>query len=202
MTTSLLTMRVRDRGVQKLLQSVNGDVRKLRRELATAVRATSRNTKSLMAKAITQEVRVAQKVVKQNISDKIKPSAQNPSAEVGIKPTKRIPLRDFGARQGKKGVSYRVSKTGKRGFVAGAFQGQKPGVMKASWRGRVFKRVGKSRLPIVQLFGPSPWGTFVKNDKKPEVNSDTQAYLIKQIDRRIRAITGGWIRSDNVRTRR
>lgn len=198
--TSLLTMRVRDRGVQRLLQSVKGDVRKLKRELAVAVRATAKNTKSQMAKAVAAEVRTSQKVIKSTLRDKVKPSPTNPSAEITLKPTKRIPLRDFGARQGKAGTSYRVSKGGKRGFVAGAFQGPKPGAMKASWKGRVFKRVGKGRLPIVQLFGPSPWGVFVKNDMKPEIQTDSMTYLIKQIDRRIRAINGGWIRNDNVRT--
>jgi hypothetical protein len=193
-------MRVRDQGVQRLLQSVKGDVRKLKRELATAVRATAKNTKSQMAKAVADEVRTSQKVIKSTLRDKVKPSPTNPSAEITLKPTKRIPLRDFGARQGKAGTSYRVSKGGKRGFVAGAFQGPKPGAMKASWKGRVFKRVGKSRLPIVQLFGPSPWGVFVKNDMKPEIQTDSMVYLIKQIDRRIRAINGGWIRNDNVRT--
>lgn len=210
--TSLLTMRVRDRGVQRLLQSVKGDVRKLKRELAVAVRAAAKNTKSQMAKAVADEVRTSQKVIKSTLRDKVKPSPTNPSAEITLKPTKRIPLRDFGARQGAKGVSYRISKGGKRGFVEGAFQGPKPGAMKASWKGRVFKRQGAKikaskgryegmmRQPIVQLFGPSPWGVFVKNGMKPEIQTDSMAYLIKQIDRRIRSINGGWIRNDNVRT--
>jgi hypothetical protein len=209
--TSLVTMTVKDRGVRKLLDSVSGDVRKLKRELATAVRATAKNTKSQMAKAVAKELRATQKVIKSTLKDTVKPSATIPTAEITLRPSKRIPLRDFGARQGARGVSYRISKEGKRGFVDGAFQGPKPGAIKASWKGRVFKRegakvkmskgryAGKMRQPLVQLFGPSPWGVFVKNDMKPEVNRDTQAYLIKQIERRIRAINGGWIRANNVR---
>jgi hypothetical protein len=50
----------------------------------------------------------------------------------------------------------------------------------------VFKRVGEGRLPIIQLFGPSPWGVSIKNNlKKPTVKA-TKIELIKQIERRIR----------------
>jgi hypothetical protein len=209
--TSLVTMTVKDRGVRRLLDSVNGDVRKLKRNLATAVRETAKNTKSQMAKAVAKELKVTQKVIKSTLKDTVKPSPTMPSAEVSLRPSKRIPLRDFGARQKKSGVSYKISTKGEKGFAEGAFQGPRPGAIKASWKGRVFKRkgpkvkmskgryAGKMRQPIVQLFGPSPWGVFVKNDMKPEINRDTQAYLVKQIERRIRAINGGWIRSNNVR---
>lgn len=205
--TSLLTMRVRDRGVQRLLQSVRGDVRKLKRELATAVRATAKNTKSQMAKAVADEIKTSQKVIKSKLTDKVKPSPTNPSAEITLKPSKRISLRDFGAKETAKGVTYRISKGGKRPLLAGAF-------MVKSIGNHVFMRIGEKVKPtkgrykgtkslrqkINKKYGPSPWGVFVKNDMKPEIQADSMVYLIKQIDRRIRGINGGWIRNDNVRT--
>jgi hypothetical protein len=156
--------------------------------MAIAVNATSKKTVAIWAKEVSKEVATAQKNIKSTIKVSKKASAgesKSPTAVVTQKKTGRIPLRDFGARQNKSGTSYKIGR-GKRGFVAGAFQGPKPGVMKASWRGRVFKRVGAGRLPIIQLFGPSPWGVSIKNDlKKPTVKA-TRIELIKQIERRIR----------------
>ena len=60
--------------------------------------------------------------------------------------------------------------------------------MKASWRGNAFIRVGKTRLPIRKLLGPSPWGVFVVGKKIGPSAQQIEAELKKQIDRRIRFI--------------
>ena len=53
----------------------------------------------------------------------------------------------------------------------------------------VYKREGKKRLPIQKLHGPSPWGITVKNKlDKLIAGRDVEPELIKQIDRRIRAV--------------
>jgi hypothetical protein len=185
----MIALSVTARGEKRLAKLLQGNSKRLRREMAVAVNATSKKTVAIWAKEVSKEVATAQKNIKATIKVSKKASAgesKSPTAVVTQKKTGRIPLRDFGARQNKGGTSYKISKGGKRGFVAGAFQGPKPGVMKASWRGRVFKRVGAGRLPIIQLFGPSPWGVSIKNDlKKPTVKA-TRIELIKQIERRIR----------------
>jgi len=185
----MIALSVTARGEKRLAKLLQGNTKRLRREMAIAVNATSKKTVAIWAKEVSKEVATAQKNIKATIKVSKKAAAsesKSPTAVVTQKKTGRIPLRDFGARQNKKGVSYKISKGGKRGFVAGAFQGPKPGVMKASWRGRVFKRVGAGRLPIIQLFGPSPWGVSIKNNlKKPTVKA-TKIELVKQIERRIR----------------
>jgi hypothetical protein len=185
----MIALSVTARGEKRLAKLLQGNAKRLRREMAIAVNATSKKTVAIWAKEVSKEVATAQKNIKATIKVRKKASAgesKSPTAVVTQKKTGRIPLRDFGARQNKKGTTYKISKGGKRGFVAGAFQGPKPGVMKASWRGRVFKRVGAGRLPIIQLFGPSPWGVSIKNNlKKPTVKA-TKIELIKQIERRIR----------------
>jgi hypothetical protein len=50
----------------------------------------------------------------------------------------------------------------------------------------VFKRTGKKRLPIQQLFGPSPWGVFVKKNRTKAVVIDVNAELRHQLAERIR----------------
>lgn len=178
------------RGEKRLAKLLGGNAKKLRREIAVAVNATSKKTVSIWAKEVSKEIATAQKNIKATIKVSRKAAAtesKSPTAVVTQRKTGRIPLRDFGAKQNKKGVTYRISK-GKRGFAAGAFQGPKPGVMKASWRGRVFKRVGEGRLPIIQLFGPSPWGVSIENNLTNPVGKATKVELLKQIERRTRFI--------------
>jgi hypothetical protein len=53
-------------------------------------------------------------------------------------------------------------------------------------KGHVFKRVGKERLPIQKLMGPSPWGVTVKNKIDEVVVKFSRADLLKQIKERTR----------------
>jgi hypothetical protein len=161
----------------------------LRRELRIAVNATAKKAKSIINKQIRSELAVTAKAVDSTIRVKADATEVQLTATVTVRKTSRIPLRDFGARQTRAGVSAKVSKTGGRKTISGAFQGPKPGVMKSSWRGRVFKRLGKTRLPIVQLFGPSPWGVMTVGKQLGPSKEQTQAELEKQVQRRIRFIT-------------
>lgn len=63
---------------------------------------------------------------------------------------KGVALIKYGARQTRKGVTFRVKK-GKRDFIRGAFI---TGVNKGKHIG-VFKRRGKTRFPIEEKYGPS-----------------------------------------------
>lgn len=184
----MITFGVNQRKINELKRTLNGNAKQLRRQLTTAVNATSRKTRSTMAKEVGKELATTQKAIKTTIAitKKATNATRNPTAVVTQKKSGRVPLRDFKARQNKSGVTYKISKTKGRKSIPGAFQGPRPGVMKASWRGRVFKRSGKSRLPIQQLFGPSPWGVFVKKKLKKPTIQESRKELLKQIDRRIR----------------
>lgn len=100
--------------------------------------------------------------------------------QIDILPGKRLGLRYFGAKQGATGVAYKIEND-KPGFVASAFQGPKPGVIRAKWKGNAFRRVGRDRLPIIKLHGPSPWGVFVKHDMLKPVASSVGDILMKRI---------------------
>jgi hypothetical protein len=167
---------------------IEGTGRKLRTELAIAVNATAAKGKRIVAKEIGNELATAQKNIAKEIGTGRKANAVNISSVVEVKKTGRIPLRDFGARQTKKGVSAKVSKSKGRKMYDGAFQGPRPGLINARWRGRVFRRLGKTRLRIAQLMGPSAWGVFVVGKKIGPSAKQTQDELKKQVDRRIRFI--------------
>lgn len=174
------------------LQKLIGDSpKKVRRQINIAINKTARLSKGVVAKSVSDRVKITQKVVKQFITTRNASPDPNKinSASVRLRPSVRIPMRDFGARQTEKGVSYQIDRKGGRPVLPGAFQGPKPGVIKASWRGRVFARVGKTRLPIVQLFGPSAWGVFVVGKSHLVARKDIREILNKQVQARIQFIT-------------
>lgn len=169
--------------LEKLASAVG---RKLEQEVAVAINKTAKKTRTNISKEVRTELAAPAKAVNKTLNQIKKATKSDPSAVVQLQKTRRIPLRDFGARQTRAGVSYKISKSRGRNTVSGAFQGPKPGVMKASWRGNVFKRIGKKRLPIMKLMGPSPWGVFAdKKMDKPTVKA-IQKELRKQIEERIR----------------
>lgn len=172
--------------VKKIMSDLGFNVRK---ELAVAVNKASDKTKSKMVKSIKDELITTQAVMKQAIGTKGKASEQSIETTIVLKKEKRLPLKEFKPTQNKTGVTYKISKTKGRKTIAGAFQGPRPGVMKRSWKGNVFKRLGKKRLPIAKLFGPSVWGVFVVKKLEAPTTAEAQKELIKQVQERIRFLT-------------
>lgn len=159
-----------------LVLALDNVVKNLPKELRIVSWKVANKTKALIAKSVTRELAVAQKVVRSQMAQVRK---EPTGAMVTLKKTRRIPLKKFGARQTKKGVSYRISKTEGRKKIASAFIVTKLG-------GHVFKRVGKQRLPIQKLFGPSPWGVFAINERQRHVTPQVEAEMRKQLTERLR----------------
>jgi hypothetical protein len=131
---------------------------------------------------ISKDIRESIAIKASDLKPVLNISRYKSGATIRLKESQRLSLAKFGAKQNDKGVSYKIQKQSGRTFVAGAFQGQKPGAMKASWRGNVFKRVGKSRLPIQKLMGASAWGVFVAR----KMFKPTEADLQQKFEQRLR----------------
>lgn len=172
-----------DRKLKELEKALGQDApKKLKREIVSAINATAKRTVNLLAKEVGKEIAVPQKDIKQGISVTRKAIAEKLSAQVTQQESARLSLKRFGANQTKEGVTYRISKTKGRKFLKSAFTPEVLG-------NHVYKRQGKSRLPIQKLHGPSPWGITVKNKLDTLIaGRDVEPELIKQIDRRIRAV--------------
>lgn len=182
----MVTIEFKQSQVMELRDAVSKAKKSLTKELAGAINSTSKKTRLEMGRDIRKTVAIPKDEVEKPLKIRATASANNLQAVVSLKETPRLGLRHFGARQDKRGVSYKISKTGGRKRVNGAFQGPKPGVMKTSWKGNAFKRVGKSRLPIVLLKGVSAYGAYKKNELQgPQVKS-IEEELAKQMDRRIK----------------
>jgi len=165
-----------------LKKAIEGTSRSLLKEYAIAINQTAKACQGIMAKQVATQIKVKQAVVKSQTRVGRKASQTDLGTTVTIKPTARISLKEFGARQTKSGVTYQISKRGKRGRIPSGF-------IVSSLGGHAYQRRGKSRKPIDKLHGPSPWGLFVKGNAKPPTVEATQAELAKQIARRIKAIT-------------
>lgn len=178
-------IKIDKRQIEKLRKVMNASPVKVVREVTTAINETQKKTLRKVVKPVAGELAVAQKIIKPSIRGQ-RSKRKELRASVTVVKTARLSLRHFGAKQNKKGVVYKISKTQGRKFIPSAFQGPKPGVMKISWRGNVFKREGKSRLPIHKKSGPSVWGVYVRSNKDKGIRKDAEKELRKQIERRIR----------------
>lgn len=171
--------------IARLERALGENKKRLPKEMAIAVNATAKKVVGYIAKEIGKELNATQKNIKKQLSILGKATPGGLNTTVRLQYSKRIPLRDYGARQVAKGTTYKISKTKGRKLATGAFQGPRPGAVLVQWKGRVFQRDGKDRLPITQKFGPSPWGVYVINKHGKKTKKDASDELKKQMERRI-----------------
>jgi len=95
---------------------------------------------------------------------------------------KPISVKSYGATQPKKGLSFRMLKQGKRSTVASGFLSKK--------NGTPFKRVGKSRLPIKVVSGPSVADMLNRDTVQKPLTQNLADRAIKEISRRIGRLRG------------
>ena len=181
----MIDIQIDAKQLKRLREAVGKSKKSIKKELAGAINATSKKTKLKVGRDIRKTVNLKKDEAEKPLSIRATATENNLVAIVSLKKTPRLGLRHFGARQDKRGVSYKISKTGGRSRVNGAFQGPRPGVMKMSWKGNAFKRVGKERLPIVMLKGVSAFGAYAKNDLEGPQVEEINKELSKQMERRI-----------------
>lgn len=135
-----------------------------RRAQSAVVRALNRGISAgntLMSRAVAKDAGLKVSDVKASFRQR-NASALDPKARLAAG-FERIPLMKFGAKgpmpsRGKgRGVSYRLGAGSKRNRIEDAFVA----TMRSGHQG-VFKRVGKARLGIRELFGPSLGQVFAK----------------------------------------
>jgi hypothetical protein len=189
----MIGLRVKLEGEKRLAKLLQGNAKKVRQQMHIAVNATAKQAVNVWAAAISKEIAVTQKAVKGTI--KIVRKANNNWLRATLRQRKeknRIPLKQFKPKQDASGVGYTI-KRGSKGFLPSGF------IVK-SLGNHVFKRdgpkikmtkgvnKGQDKQRIFKQYGPSPWGVSAKNNLKIPVTLESKEILIKQIDRRIRAV--------------
>ena len=191
-----------DKGkLKELLEATKKAGKSFPKELAQAINQVSKKTRLDMGRDIRSLVAMKKEPSERNIKVISKATAISLQAVVrlqkGNKP-RRPGLQHFGARQNGSGVSYKISKTGGRKTIKGAFMGPKPGRFAPGLYGGVYKRQGtaikaskgnyqgKMRQPIVKLNGVSAYAVYAKNDLSGPQVKVIEAELAKQMERRIK----------------
>ena len=182
----MIGIEVNAKQIKRLTEAVGKARKNFPRELAAAVNSVSKKTRISIGRRIRQTINLKKADAEKPIKIKKTATAQAPVGVVSIDRETRAGLQHFAARQNARGVSYKISKQGGRKLVAGAFMGPRPGVLAPKLNGGVFKRVGKSRQPIVKLYGVSPYGAYAKNNmSKAEVEFINKS-LMTEMERRIK----------------
>ena len=102
-----------------------------------------------MSKQIRQTVNLRASTVKEHISI-TKSSGTRAVAELKASVGEGIPLSEYGGSFGKKGMTVRVEKGGKRSRIESAFA-----ILTKKGKVRAYERAEDSRYPIELMFGPS-----------------------------------------------
>jgi hypothetical protein len=168
-----VTMKIREEHAQELEQALRDIPGGIEKAFARASMRVAKQGVTLISADITGRVNIKKKDLKKVLRAK---KRGNTSAMSELDKSGRFPLKYFGAKQAKKGVTYKIEKSGKRSLALSAFGPEIPRLGR-----HVFKRAspvevppkykgrnkGKKKrhdnLPIIPLFGVSPWGTFVRN---------------------------------------
>lgn len=122
------------------------DGRTLTRAVVRAANRTLTGTRSEASKSLRKRVNLKASTIKDQMRT-YKASTARPAARIEV-PYRPISLKEYGARQNRRGLSVRVLKTGGRKRIKSGFVASELG-------GHAFVRVGKERLPIRKLFGPT-----------------------------------------------
>ena len=165
---------------------------KLPRELSIAINRTSKFMIGRTAKTVVKGLRLKQKEVKTRLRVSQKARPQLLAGEVTLRGTSRLSLRRFAYNQTRKGVPYKIEKTGQRKVAVGAFMGPKPGLQAVKLRNGVWKRVGKKRKPITFLHGVSVVPFYKAHHLDNETHPEARKRLEYEINRRIRKALGGF----------
>jgi hypothetical protein len=176
--------------IKQLAKVLEGDARQLTRDVKTAVNKAVDFVQSQWAKDIGKEVALPQKTIRTTLRKEIARGIENPSGSVSQSKTKRLPLKEYKPRQTAAGVSYSAYKKAKRKTLASAFMGPKPGAVARRLGGHVFSRTGKSRLPIVKRFGPTPFDTTKRFDIPEQLLPIARQRLLEELTKRVRFRVG------------
>ncbi len=193
----MMAIEINAEQLKRLSQAAIGAKKSLTKEIAGAINATAKKTRLDMGRQIREAINLKKEASEKPISVRAQASATSLVAVVHLKKENRYGLQEFGAKQNKSGVSYKIGKSGGRKTVPGAFMGPKPGQLAPRLYGGVWKRMGDKRKmtkglrqgklaqPIFKLYGVSPWGAWKGNHMEVVQVEAVSKELTKQIERRI-----------------
>ena len=181
MTGMQLTIEVRGNGFNALRNLATDFKVNLAKETAIATKNTAKAHRREISKNVRQFVAMTNKAVLRAVT--VEPGNRaNTASRIHIEKTERPSLKEFKARQTKKGVSYKIRKGGKRKLIQSAFLG------KGRLNGHVYIRRTKARLPVRKLYGVSVAAVFGQNDLIGLSTEQILARMDVEMQKRVRSI--------------
>lgn len=177
--------------IGKALKGV-GQGKKFKGQVAAAINRAAKKTHSAtsdplgMTQAITAKLNMKSAQVKKEVKINGRATPENLTNKVSVYVRGRSSLIHFGARQTKKGVSYRIEKAGKNALIPSAF------IQTANGGRQVFKRRRRMRYPIDKLRGISVWGYVTENNLDQQFQSNARKRLRIEMQEQIKKILGRW----------
>jgi len=165
--------------IRRLLRGVPHEMPGL---ISRAINKTATSARTKIARGISAEIKVVQGAVKRGLRTH-KATRSRWLSTISVD-EKRIQLSYFGARQIKKGVTYRIKRQGARKLIPSGFI-----QIVGSGHKLVMKRMGPGRYPVRYPMGPSPAAVFEGAATiAKKVISSSQQTLEKNIDSQIRYV--------------
>jgi hypothetical protein len=151
-----------------------------KRAIIRGLNKTATNVRTSASSAIRKKRALSAKVVRDAMAIR-KATAQRLTSSIVVT-GRPVPLRDYKARQTKRGVTVLVT-PGKRTLVQ--HQGNKAFVI-SKIGNHVFAREGKERLPVKKLYGPSLPSTFVQQEVRAAWTATAQEVMPKRLAEEMR----------------
>ena len=174
-----ITYNVKVTGVKELAKALDGYMNGIDRNIATAINETKKKAVTLASTEVRKFIVVPAKIMKKTLSTKSKATDKKLNARLVMWTGYPIPLRHFDAKKTKKGVTYRIYKSGSRMLATKDY-------FMIRKKGKVYKRVGEERGPLVEVFGPSPGKAFKDGGVEQKVLAFIEKQLPLEIKERVR----------------
>jgi len=176
----MFEIKYEDKQLKQLQRTLAGIPRALPKVMSRGLNRTATEARTKVVRLLASRTKLKQKDVRASTIMQ-KATYANWRAAVQIS-RKRIPIMRFGARQTKKGVTYK--KSGSRALIPHAFI-----ATMASGHKGVFARKFSSRLPIIEQRGPSLGQVFSgAQDEANRIQVESLARLQKNIDDQVKLI--------------
>lgn len=191
----MITVKADIRVAEEYLRQFASPGRELARVIGRTLNRTGAKAKTLTSRNLRQRINLRKSVIDQSISVRRSNEIQNMSALTlgrawfelrwGGKP---VPLRDYAANETTRGVSFKVSKRGRRKVYVR--QGRK-GFMIEKLGNHVFVRVGPDppgpkKAPIKKVFGPSVPQFAVTARERTAIIREVQEFWAVELQRNAR----------------
>ena len=173
-----LALKYSKKAFTAMKKDVHSHSAKLKRAGSRALNKTAVSGRKITVDEVRKEINIKAGAARKQVS--LRRSRPSTLKSVLLVKHKPIPLAAYaGVRQTKKGVSVQMMKSKPRKLFKGAFIATMP----SGHRG-VYRRKGKGRLPIQELYGPNVQSVFV--EKVLLIQDKTLPVLEKNLDHEIR----------------